>query len=144
MVFFFPHYTTREAPEFFWVFLWFFFLRIIALQYCVGLCYTSKWTNHKYTHVPPPEPVSHFPPHLTPLGCHRAPCWAPCITEQISTCYFTHSNVYVSMLFSQFVPPSPSLTVHKECFQVSLNEVNEPTAYYSEWNKSEREVNIVY
>ena len=26
----------------------------------------------------PLEPPSHLPPHPTPLGCHRAPCWAPC------------------------------------------------------------------
>ena len=103
-VIFFFHYITREAPGVFVV----FFL-IIALQYCGGLCYTSKWTSHKCTYVPPPEPVSHFPSHLTPLGCHRAPCWASCITQQIPTCYFTHGNVYFFMLFSQFVSPSPSL-----------------------------------
>ena len=41
--------------------------RIIALQYCVGLCHTSAWISHRHTYVPS------LPPHPTPLGCHRAP-----------------------------------------------------------------------
>ena len=33
----------------------------------------------------------------------------------------------------------------KECIWVSSNEVDEPTrAYYTEWNKSEREKRILY
>ena len=31
------------------------------------------------------EPLSHFSPHPTPLGCHRALCWSPCVTQQIPT-----------------------------------------------------------
>ena len=27
--------------------------RIIALQYCVGLCQTSTWISHRYIYVPP-------------------------------------------------------------------------------------------
>ena len=30
--------------------------------------------------------------------------------------YFTYGNVYVSMLFSQFIPPSPSPTVSTSVF----------------------------
>ena len=26
--------------------------RLIALQYCVGLCHTSAWISHRYTYVP--------------------------------------------------------------------------------------------
>ena len=63
-------------------FLSFFFKKCLigALQYCVGFCHTSIWISHKYR-VPslsklPPKPPSHFPPHPTPLGCHRAPDWS--------------------------------------------------------------------
>ena len=55
----------------------------------------------------PLEPPSHLPPHATPPGWHRAP-------DLISLCkfplalYFTLGNVNVSVLLSQFIPPSPS------------------------------------
>ena len=56
----------------------------------------------------PHEPPSHLPPHHTPLVCHRALGGAPCITQHIlMATYFTHGHVFVSMLHSQFVPPSP-------------------------------------
>ena len=35
----------------------------------------------------PLEPPSNLPPHLTPLGCHRAPVWVPWVIRQISTGY---------------------------------------------------------
>ena len=36
------------------------------------------------------------------------------------------------------------LSYNKECIWVSSNEVAEPGAYYTEWNKSERERQILY
>ena len=35
------------------------------------------------------------------------------------------------------------LSHKKECIWVSSNEVDEPTAYYTEWSKSEREKQIL-
>ena len=32
-------------------------------------------------------PSSHLPLHPTPLGCHRALTWAPCVPQQIPTGY---------------------------------------------------------
>ena len=32
--------------------LFIFNWRIIALQYCVGFCHTSRWVSHRYTYVP--------------------------------------------------------------------------------------------
>ena len=32
----------------------------------------------------------------------------------------------------------------KECVWVSSNEVDEPTAYYTDWSKSGREIEILY
>ena len=113
----------------------------------------------------PLEPPPHPPPHPTPLGCHRAPCWAPCVTQQLPiaqppscthslrpyglwparllcpwdfprkntgvSChfhlqnfplaiYFTYDNVYVSMLQSQLVLPSPSPLCPKSVFYMGL------------------------
>ena len=49
-----------------WVFLSLFNWRIIALQYCVGLCHTTAWISHRYTCVCSPlEPLSHLLPHPT-------------------------------------------------------------------------------
>ena len=43
--------------------------------------------------------------------------------------------------------PSPNgilLSYKKECIWVSSNEVDEPGAYYTEWSKPEREIQILY
>ena len=58
-------------------------------------------------HISPPSGTS-FPPTLSnPLGCYRAWGWAPCIIQQLPTsCLFTCSNISISMLLSQFIPPS--------------------------------------
>ena len=78
-----------------------FFLnwRIIDLQYCVVFCCTSTWISHRCTYDPSflnLPPTSHpFPPHPTPLGCHRAPVWASCIIQQISTGYLLYMWEYI-------------------------------------------------
>ena len=79
--------------------------RMIALQYYIGFCHMSIWITHRYTYAPS---LFYLPPHPTPLGCYRAWVWVSWVTQQISTGYFTHDSVYVSMLFSPFVLPSPS------------------------------------
>ena len=50
---------------------------------CWFLCTT--WINLKYTYVPPSWNLP--PPHSTPLDCHRAPAWAPCIIQQLPIGY---------------------------------------------------------
>ena len=71
------------------------------------------------------EPPSHLSPHPTALGCHRAPDWARCIIQHVLAGYlFTYGNVYVSVLCSQFIPPSlsplcpqlSSLYLHLSCY----------------------------
>ena len=52
--------------------------RVTAFQCCAAFCGTSPWTSSKYTYVPS---LLKLPP--TPLGHHRAPGWAPCITQWI-------------------------------------------------------------
>ena len=33
--------------------------------------------------------------HLTPLGCHRAPGWAPCVIQQLPTSYLFYMVMYM-------------------------------------------------
>ena len=64
--------------------------KTISLQYCVGFCHISMWISHSYTYIPSLLNIpSHLLLHPTSLGCHRAPGWALCVTQQIPTgCLF--------------------------------------------------------
>ena len=51
--------------------LFIFNWKIIALQYCVCFCQTLTWISCWYIYIlnlEPLEPLSHFPPHPTPLA----------------------------------------------------------------------------
>ena len=88
--------------------IFFFNWRIIVLQCCVGSAiqhYESAISirifSPSWASLPPPQP------HPTPLGCHRAPRWVPVSTSKFPLAiYILHMVIYVSVLFSQFVPPS--------------------------------------
>ena len=47
--------------------------RLITLQYCGGFCHTLTWISHRFTRIPHPNPPSHLPLHLIPLGLPSAP-----------------------------------------------------------------------
>ena len=69
--------------------------RTIVLQGCGGLCYLLLFT-----------------PLFLPSRLLQSARLAPCVIAQISlVTYFTHDSIYMSVLLSQFVPPSPSPTV---------------------------------
>ena len=60
---------VRSIHSLFIFFFVFFFLfifnqRIIALQYCVGICHISTWINHRYTYVPS---ILNLPPTSNPI-----------------------------------------------------------------------------
>ena len=58
----------------------------------------------------PFEPLSHLPPHPTPLSCQKAPDLSSLShTADSHWLSILYSNVYMSLLLSQFAPPSPSL-----------------------------------
>ena len=57
----------------------FFYWRVITLQYCSGFCHTLKWISHGFTCVPHPDPPSHLPLHLIPLGVPSAPGPSTCL-----------------------------------------------------------------
>ena len=77
-------YLELPAKEklFFFFFFWdflsfiffylFFFLRLITLQYCSGFCHTLTWISHGFTCIPNPDPLSHLPFYLIPLGLPSA------------------------------------------------------------------------
>ena len=65
---------------------------------------------------PHPEPPSHTPPYPIPLGCPRALAFLPRFMRRTWTGHlFSYGNIHVSMLFSQIIPPLPSLTESKVC-----------------------------
>ena len=52
------------------------------------------------------------PSHPTPLACHTVPTGLPVLYGSFPLAiFFTHGNVYMSLLLSQFIPPSPSSSV---------------------------------
>ena len=53
--------------------------RLITLQYCSGFCHTLTWISHGVTCIPHPDPLSHLPLHLIPLGLPSAPGPSTCL-----------------------------------------------------------------
>ena len=107
---------------FIYVCLFFISWRLITLQYCSGFCHTLKWISHGFTCVPHPDPPSHLPLHLIPLGLPSAPglSTVSCIQPGLVIC-FTIDNIHVLMLFSWNIPPSPSPTESKRLFYTSVS-----------------------
>ena len=113
----------------FLIFYLFYFLkfiyfnwRLITLQYCSGFAihwHESAMGVHVFcilNPLPPPSP-SH------PSGSSQ--CTSPehpvsCIEPGLVIC-FTYDNMYLSMLFSQIIPPSPSPTESKRLCYTSVS-----------------------
>ena len=97
--------------------------RIIDLQCCVGFCHTMMWISHKYTYV---SSLLNLPPRTYPI-----PSFCIATEYQIELpvlysnfalpTYFTYGDIYVSMLFSQFIPPSPSPAMSRSLFSMSVS-----------------------
>ena len=70
-----------------------------------------------------PEPPSHLPPHLTPIGCHRALAlgFLHYTANSHWLSILPYGNVYVSMLFSPIIPLSPSHTVFRSLSFMSVS-----------------------
>ena len=72
---------------------------------------------------PPSEPYSQLPPPSHPSGLSQYTGFerpVSCI-ELGLVIYFTYGNIYVSMLFSQIIPPSSSPTESKSLFFSSVS-----------------------
>ena len=102
--------------------------RIVTLQYCDGFCHISVWISHRYTciHVSPPSWTRFSPPspphpsrlsQSTDFGCSAS------YIKLALVIYFTYPKVYVSMLFFQIIPPSPSPTESISLFFTSVSSL---------------------
>ena len=94
------------------IFKFIFHWRIIALQCCVGFWHTTMCISYKYTFIPFlldifPPPASHS--------------FQSSQSTELSSLYFTHSNVYVSVLLSQLFPCFPSPSVSTSPFSMSAS-----------------------
>ena len=121
ILFFFKY---KRVYFFFFAFFSFIFIswRLITLQYCSGFCHTLTWISHGFPCIPYPNPPSHLPLHLIPLGLPSAPGPSTCLMHPTwAGDRFTLDNIYVSMLFSQNIPPSPSPTESKSLFCTSVS-----------------------
>ena len=103
----------------------FYYWSMIALQNCVSFCCTKKWISSMHIYILLPLGLSS--PHPTPLGHHRAPSWAPCVTTASHQLSVLHMVMYVCQCYSLnsshpllFIPlyvgPHRSLQCHK-CIQ---------------------------
>ena len=80
--------TSSEDSAYPWQFSFFFFIppfifiswRLITLQYCSGFCHTLTWISHGFTCIPHPDPPSHLPLYLIPLG-NRSPAQVGCMRQ---------------------------------------------------------------
>ena len=57
----------------------FIYWRLITLQYCSEFCHTLKWISHGFTCILHPDPLSHLPLPLIPLGLPSAPGLSSCL-----------------------------------------------------------------
>ena len=94
---------------------------------CWFLLYNNMNQLQMYTCPFPLEPPSCLP-HPTPLGCHSAPGWDPCVPqrEAVSSSFLlalcvTHGPVSMSVLLSPLAPPCPYPTVSKSLFSTSAS-----------------------
>ena len=112
--------------------------RIIALQCCVGFCHQHE--SAVSMHVFPPS----LPPFHGTSPSHRSRLSQSTRVElpgshskfPLAGC-FTYGNLYVSMLLSEFVPPSPSPAVTTSLFSMSLHLYCCPADQFSRWGLRE-------
>ena len=68
---------------FIFIYLYFFCLFILFIYLfifiCSEFCHTLEWNSHGFTCVPHPNPPSHLPLHLLPLGFPSAPGPSACL-----------------------------------------------------------------
>ena len=75
---------------------------------------TTGW--YKYTYIPSTFSLPPHPPHLTPLGHHRASSWAPRAIQHLATSHLFYTCMCIQLLshvWPDFMDCSlPSSTVH--------------------------------
>ena len=73
--------NIKYALDIFIYFFSFLFIswRLITLQYCSGFCHTLTWIRHEFICIPHPDPPSHLPLYLIPVGLPSAPALSTCL-----------------------------------------------------------------
>ena len=103
------------------IFLIFIFTLFYSiLQYCIGFVihwHESAMGVHEFPILNLP-PTSHPISSLWIIPMHQPQ--ASCIEHRLAI-RFLHDNIYVSMPFSQIIPPSPSPTGSKSPFYTSVS-----------------------
>ena len=116
--------------EFFYLNL--FNWRLIALQYCIGLAIHQHESSVVYTcssywiPLPPSSPYHPSGSSQCTSPKHPVSCIEPGLAIR-----FLYDIIYVSMLFSQIIPTSPSPTESKRLFYPSLEIVIQGTACHA-------------
>ena len=113
-VFFFIIFVSLSLKFFGKPFL-FFNWRIIALQCCAGFWHTThEWVIilYIYVYIYPPSGASIPPPILPLQGITKHQAELPVSYSSFPlVIYFKYDRVYLSMILSQFILPSPSPAV---------------------------------
>ena len=115
-----PFFFFLGCSFFFFSFFNIFYF-ILTLRYCIGfaICQNESATD---THVfpiplPPPSPF-----HPSGSSQHTSPKHpVSCIEPGLATCFMYYIILYVSMPFSQIIPPSPSPKESKRLFCTSVS-----------------------
>ena len=99
--------------------------RIVTLQYCDGFA-IYQYESATGIHVSPPSWTRFSPPspphpsrlsQSTDFGCSAS------YIKLALVIYFTYPKLYVSMLFFQIIPPSPSPTESISLFFMSVSSL---------------------
>ena len=88
------------------IIIFFYFLNLILFNVTIlyWFCHISKWTCHRYSCAPHPEPSSILPPHTTPLGRPSAP--APSIQYRASNLDWRLVSYMILYIFQCHSPKS--------------------------------------
>ena len=115
--------SCTAADSFFFIIFLFFKFYFIFKLYIIVLVLTNIKMNPSqvdtcspsWTLLPPPSPS-----HPSGLSqCTNFECPVSCIELVLVICFIIYGNIHVSMLLSQSVPLSPSLTVSTSLFSMS-------------------------
>ena len=110
--------------------------RRITLQYCSGFCHTLTWISHGFTCIPHPDPRSHFPLYLIPLGLPSAPGPSTCLTHPVWAGDLFHTSDGQQLCSSSSRLSSPLQNFLNHPYTVCLLAVPEPNALWMLWGVS--------
>ena len=121
------HHHLRVFSLPFFKFYFYFYWRLIILQYYSGFCHTLTWISHGCTCIPHPEPRSYFPSHPIPLGHPSAPALST-LSHALNLDWRSVSHMIIYMLqchslkssHPRLLPQSPKdCSLHRVSFAVS-------------------------